>query len=110
MSLSGRFNKTKLQTHGNVTYLIFKSSKGNREEQKIFVRSDYVLVMVGDSTKNLIKVIFRSLLANYPKNQTEKMNGSNLAFDYVDVLYYSWSKVTVKRSGAYINFPEWLKY
>lgn len=90
--------------------MIFKSSKGNREEQKIFVRSDDVPVMVGDSTRNLIKVIFRSLFANYPKNQTEKMNRSNLAFDYVDELYYSWSKVTLKRSGAYINFAEWLKY
>ena len=62
--------------------------------------------MVGDSTKNLIKVIFRALLPNYPENMTEKIKGSNFAFNCVDKLYYGCSKIALEKGGTYINFPD----
>lgn len=59
--------------------------------------------MMGDSTKTLIKVIFRALL---PENMIEKTKGSNLAFNCVDKLYCGCSKIALERGGTYINFPD----
>ena len=37
------------------------------------------------------------------------MRGSEFVFDYVESLNYIFYKVDLKRSGSYIQTPEWLK-
>ena len=37
------------------------------------------------------------------------MRGSEFVFDYVESLNYIFQKVDLKRSGSYIETPEWLK-
>ena len=37
------------------------------------------------------------------------MRGSQFIFDGIDLLYYHLQNVSLKRSGSYINSPEWLK-
>ena len=37
------------------------------------------------------------------------MTGSQCIFDCLDLLYYHLQKVGLKRSGPYIDSPEWLK-
>ena len=37
------------------------------------------------------------------------MRGSEFVFDYVESLNYIFHKVDLKRSGSYIETPEWLK-
>ena len=36
------------------------------------------------------------------------MRGSEFIFDSVDALYYDLNKISLSRSGSYIDFPEWL--
>ena len=37
------------------------------------------------------------------------MKDSNLAFESVDLLYYSLHKTTLKRGKSYIKSPKWLR-
>ena len=37
------------------------------------------------------------------------MRGSEFAYDSVDALYYNLNKVSLSRSGSYIDSPKWLK-
>ena len=37
------------------------------------------------------------------------MRGSEFVRDSIDLLYYHLQKVSLKRSGSYIDSPEWLK-
>ena len=37
------------------------------------------------------------------------MRGSEFAFDSVDLLYYHLQKISLDRSGSYIDSPKWLK-
>ena len=37
------------------------------------------------------------------------MKGSEFVFDSVDLLYYGFHEITLKRGGSYIKSPEWLR-
>ena len=37
------------------------------------------------------------------------MRGSDFAFDGVIFLYYDFNKISINRSGSYIDSPKWLK-
>ena len=37
------------------------------------------------------------------------MRGSEFVFDRVDLLHYSFHKISLNRGGSYIDFPEWIK-
>ena len=53
--------------------------------------------------------LFESLLQNYQKNLEEPMRGSNFVPDSIDLLYYCFQKIGLKRSESYIDSPKWLK-
>ena len=65
--------------------------------------------MEGNETDEIIKELFESLLQNYQKNLEEPMRGSEFVPNSIDLLYYHLHKVGLKRSGSYIDSPEWLK-
>ena len=48
--------------------------------------------MVGSETDKFIKVLYNMLLTNYQ----EKIKGSDFVFDFIDKLYYSCYKTTLK--------------
>lgn len=54
----------------------------------MFLKSENVLLRVGESTKKLINANYGDLFESYQENMTEMMKGSNFVFDYVDKLYY----------------------
>ena len=37
------------------------------------------------------------------------MKGSDFTFDWVQLLYYKYHNVNFKRSGSYIDSPDWIK-
>ena len=37
------------------------------------------------------------------------MKGSDFAFDGVNYLYYDLNKISISKSGSYIDSPKWLK-
>ena len=76
--------------------IIFISSKNNGEEREMFLRNENVSVMIGNFTKILINVVFRSLFTKYQENLVENINRSDFIFEYVDRLYYGCQKKNIE--------------
>ena len=51
--------------------------------------------MAGSEKKKLIKVLSDLLFTNCLENVSEKMKSKDLAFDYIDRLYYSRQIITL---------------
>ena len=69
-------------------------------------KSNNAEVMVGSETNEIIIDLFESLLQKYQEGLEESMRGSEFVFDSVDVLYYNLNKVSLSRSGSYIDSPK----
>ena len=67
-------------------------------------KSDIIEIMISDA---VIKKIFDSLKKRY-KNLAS-MRGSDFVLDYVQLFYYKRHKVNLKRSGSYVDSPNWIK-
>ena len=65
--------------------------------------------MMGNETDEIIKKLFESLLQNYKQDLKKPLRGCDFVPDSVDLLYYHLQKIGLKRSGSYIDSPEWLK-
>ena len=72
-------------------------------------RSDNKEFMNVSDTDEIIEGLFESFLQKYEENLQEKMKGSDFKFDGVNFLYYDFNKISINRSGSYIDFPKWLK-
>ena len=64
--------------------------------------------MRGSDTNEIIIDLFNSILRRYQGGLHESIRGSEFVFDYVESFDYIFHKVDLKRSGSYIETPEWL--
>ena len=87
----------------------FISSKDPDETQTMHTKSNNVEIMIGSETDKIIEDLFESFLQKYQEGLEESMRGSEFVYDSVDVLYYNLNKVSLSRSGPYIDSPKWLK-
>ena len=65
---------------------------GSDETRVMYTRSDNEEFMSGSDTDEGIKLLFKSLLQKYQENLQNKMRGSDLEFDGVNLLYYNLIK------------------
>ena len=65
--------------------------------------------MIDSETDDIIKELFEYLLQIYKKDLEESMRGSEFVFNSVDLLDYKLYKISLNRSGSYIDSNEWLK-
>ena len=56
----------------------------------------------------LSKNFFKSFLNNYQKEEIILRKGSDFVFESVDLLSYSFHKISLKRGKSYIKSPEWV--
>ena len=75
----------------------------------LYIHSENSFVFIGYETDNIIKEHFKSLLEECQERLKTKMKRSTLVFDSVDALYYKLHKISLNRSGSYIDSPEWVK-
>ena len=87
----------------------FISSKNFNETRDMFSKSDNYEIMIGPDTDEIIKNLFNSILQRYQNGLGTSIRGSDFVFDYVESLNYIFHKVDLKRSGSYIDSPEWIK-
>ena len=87
----------------------FISSRNFTESRDIYSKSDNFEITMGDNTNEIIRNLFNSILRRYQGGLHESMRGSGFVFDYVESLNYIFHKVDLKRSGSYIETPEWLR-
>ena len=53
---------------------------------------------------------FKYFFEKYQEGLEKKMKGSNFVFENVDLLYYSLHKISLNRSGSYIDSTDWIKH
>ena len=61
------------------------------------------------SHDEIIKETFESLQRKEASMKSPSMKGSNFVFDSVQLLYYKCHKKSFKRSGSYVESPDWTK-
>ena len=72
-------------------------------------RSDNIEIMIGDDNDDVIQELFKSFLKRYEENLQNTMRGSEFEIDGVNFLYYDFNKISINRSGSYIDSLKWLK-
>ena len=89
-------------------HLNFNSSKDTGETRTIYIWSDNEEIRSGNETDDIIKELFKAFLNNYQKEKTILRKGSNFLYESVDLLSYSFHKISLKRGKSYIKSPEWV--
>ena len=97
----------KIQLTAQINFISLRP--GSNEIRVMHTRSVNKEFMNGSDTDEIIKELFKSLLQRYQENLQEKMKGSDFAFDGVNYLYYDLNKISISKSGSYIDSPKWLK-
>ena len=70
--------------------------------------SDNIEIIINDQADEVVKQLFDSLKNRY-QNNLESVKGSELVFDYIQLLYYKFHKINQNRGGSYIDSPDWIK-
>ena len=65
--------------------------------------------MIYDKTDELIEKFFESLLNRCQIGLETSMISSDFIIDYVNLLHCKCHKINLKRSGSYIDSPDWIK-
>ena len=87
----------------------FIFSKDSDEVPTMRTKSNNIEIMMGNETDEIIEELFESLLQKYQEGLEEKMRGSEIVFDGIDLLHYNLYKISLNRGGSYIDSPKWLK-
>ena len=74
----------------------------------MYTRSTPEEFVSGSETKEIIELLYRSLLQNYYDNLQEKMKGSDFVFSGIDYFYYDFNRISISKSGSYTESPKWL--
>ena len=86
----------KIQINMHVNFI---SSKDTGETRIIYVWSDNEEIMLGNETDDIIKELFKSFLNNYQKKEIILRKGSGFIFESVDLLSYSFHKISLKEEN-----------
>ena len=92
-------NEWKIQINMNVNFI---SSKDTEETCAIYVWSDNKDIKSGNETDN------KQVINNYQKEEMILRKGSDFIFESVDLLSYSFHKISLKRGKSYIKSPKWV--
>ena len=76
----------------------FVSSKDSDEIRIMHTKSDYIDVLMGSKTNDILKELFKSLLQKYQEGLKESMRGSESIFDSANLLYYQLQKQVWKEA------------
>ena len=87
----------------------FISYKDSDEIRTMRAKNNNMEIIMGNETDEIAKELFESLLQKYQELLKNKMRGSEFVFDSIDLLHYNLHKISLNRSGSYIDFPKWLK-
>ena len=88
----------------------FTSFKPDFDETPIMhTKGDNEEIMVGSDTNEVIKELFKSFLRRYQEGLQEKMRGSDFELDGIHLLYYDFNKISLNRSGSYVEPAIWIK-
>ena len=84
----------------------FVSSKDSDESRSMYTNSDNIEIKMGNETDEIIEKFFKYVLQRYQERSEEWMKGNEFVFDSVYLLNYKLHKVSLNRSGSYIDFSK----
>ena len=61
-----------------------------------------------NDVNEVVNKLFESLLSRYQDNLETLMRQRDFICDSVQLMYYKCLKISFKRSGSYIDSPDWL--
>ena len=89
--------------------IYFISSKDSNKTRTMHTKSNNIEIMIGNETDEIITELLISVLQKYQKDLEEKMKGSELVFDSVNLMRCKLHKISLNIGGSYIVFPGWFR-
>ena len=87
------------------------SSTNFEETRFIHLASNNIKMFSGSDTDKVIHKLFDTLLKRFLEaKETSFERASKFIFENVDLLYYYFHKIDIKRGGSYTKPPEWIKH
>ena len=84
------------------------STKSFEDKRTMHPKSEPVEIFMGSNTKNAIDKLFNTLLQRFQKSQeTSNERGSEFIPESVELLYYHFHGIDIRRAESYIMSPDW---
>ena len=85
------------------------STKSFEETCTIYTKSEPVEIFMGSNTEDVIDKLFNTLLQRFQRAQeTSNERGSEFIPDSVELLYYHFQRIDIRRAESYIMSPDWI--
>ena len=85
------------------------STKSFEEPHTIYTKSETVEIFMGSITEDVIDRLFNTLLQRFQNAQeTSNERGSEFIPDSVELLYYHFQRIDIRRAESYIISPDWI--
>ena len=65
--------------------------------------------MIGNETEKLLNKFSSHVLLDIKLGSETSIKGSNFIFHSIDGMYHECNKISLNRSGSYIDYPDWIK-
>ena len=76
----------------------------------MYSASNNIEIFMGSDRDEVINILFDTMLQRFQEaRETSSERGSEFIFENVDLLYYYFHKIDMRRGESYIKTPEWIK-
>ena len=85
------------------------STRNFEETQTIYSASEEVEIFMGSDTEDVIDTLFNTILQRFQQAQeTSNDKGSEFIPKSVELLYYYFQKINIRRAESYIMSADWI--
>ena len=86
------------------------SSKNIEETYSVYSASDNIEIFIGSDTDEVIDILFDTMLQRLQDaRETSFEKGSEFIFENIDLLYYYFHKIVMRRGESDMETFEWIK-
>ena len=87
----------------------FIFDKNFKDTRTIYSASKPVEIFMGSDTENVIDTLFNTLLQRFRRIQgISNERGNEFVPDSVELLYYHFQRIDIRRAESYIVSPDWI--
>ena len=85
------------------------SAENIEETPTIYSASESIEIFMGSDTEDVIDTFFNTILQRFQQAQeTSNDRGSDFIPESVELLYYYFRKINIRRAESYIMSPDWI--
>ena len=85
------------------------STRSFEETLTIYTKSEPVEIFMDSDTEDVIDKLFNTLLQRFQcAQETSNERGSEFIPDSVELLYYHFQRIDIRRGESYIVSPDWI--